>query len=254
MSLSFRIIPCLDVAQGRVVKGVNFKNLTDQGDPVELAQHYYQQGADEITFLDVLATVENRATFLDIVEHTAEHVFIPLTVGGGIRSTTDVKDLLGSGADKISLNSAAIARPELISEISQDFGSQVIVLSLDVLADQAFKSGYVVTTHGGRKKTDLDLVDWIHTASERGIGEILLNSIDSDGTQMGFNLPLIELVRSVTDVPIIASGGAGSAQDFVPASHAGADAALAASIFHNGHISIADVKTELSDAGVMVRL
>jgi imidazole glycerol-phosphate synthase subunit HisF len=254
MSLSFRVIPCLDVANGRVVKGVNFKNLTDQGNPVELAKHYYQQGADEITFLDVLATVENRGTFLDIVEQTAEQVFIPLTVGGGIRSTTDVKDLLHSGADKISLNSAAIARPELISEISHNFGSQVIVLSLDVLEDASFKSGYVVTTHGGREKTNLDLVDWITAASERGIGEILLNSIDSDGTQKGFNLPLIELVRSVTDVPIIASGGAGSAQDFVPASTAGADAALAASIFHNGQISIANVKTELSQAGVMVRL
>lgn len=254
MSLSFRIIPCLDVAQGRVVKGVNFKNLTDQGDPVELARHYYHQGADEITFLDVLATVENRGTFLDIVELTAEHVFIPLTVGGGIRSTSDVKDLLDRGADKISLNSAAIARPQLLSEISQEFGAQVIVLSLDVLADDSYNSGYVVTTHGGRERTNLDVVDWIHAASERGIGEILLNSIDTDGTQKGFNLSLIELVRSVSDVPIIASGGAGSIQDFVQASIAGADAALAASIFHNGHISIAEVKAELSQAGIMVRV
>lgn len=254
MSLSFRIIPCLDVAQGRVVKGVNFKNLTDQGDPVELARHYYEEGADEITFLDVLATVENRGTFLDIVEKTAEHVFIPLTVGGGIRSTSDVKELLNSGADKISLNSAAIARPELISEISQDFGAQVIVLSLDVLADDSFSSGYVVTTHGGRKKSGLDVVEWIRNAEKRGIGEILLNSIDTDGTQMGFNLPLIELVRSVTDVPIIASGGAGSSQDFAPACIAGADAALAASIFHSGRISIEEVKTHLSEVGVVVRV
>jgi cyclase len=254
LSLSFRIIPCLDVAQGRVVKGVKFKNLADQGDPVELATHYYHQGADEITFLDVLATVENRSTFLDIVEKTAENVFIPLTVGGGIRSASDVKEVLNSGADKISLNSAAISRPELFTEISDQFGSQVIVLSLDVLQDDSFQSGYVVTTHGGRKRTNLDLVDWILQASQRGVGEILLNSIDADGTQQGFNIPLIKLVRSVTDVPIIASGGAGSTKDFVPARHAGADAALAASIFHSGRISISDVKTELSDAGVKVRV
>lgn len=254
MSLSFRIIPCLDVAHGRVVKGINFKDLADQGDPVELASYYYLNGADELTFLDVLATVENRGVFLDIVEKTADSVFIPLTVGGGIRSVSDVSDALRSGADKISLNSAAITRPELISDISERFGSQVIVLSMDVLADASFPSGYVVTTHGGRTKTHLDAIEWLKIALQRGIGEILLNSIDADGTQRGFNIPLIERVRSETDVPLIASGGAGTAADFYPACTAGADAALAASIFHSERVSIAEVKKHLTDSGVMVRL
>ncbi|MFV0320473.1 MAG: imidazole glycerol phosphate synthase subunit HisF [Microbacterium sp.] len=253
MSLSCRVIPCLDVTDGRVVKGVNFENLRDMGDPVELAQLYYAQGADEITFLDVTATVDERATMYDVVRRTAEEVFIPLTVGGGVRSVDDVSRLLAVGADKIGVNSAAIARPALIDEIADRFGAQVLVLSLDVTRAQATPSGFVVTTHGGRTETMLDALEWAREAIERGAGELLVNSIDADGTKAGFDLELIGLMREVSSVPVIASGGAGDVDDFAPAVRAGADAVLAASVFHSGQLSVADVKRALSAEGVIVR-
>jgi cyclase len=253
MSLAVRIIPCLDVADGRVVKGVNFLNLRDQGDPVELASRYYEQGADEITFLDVKATVENRSTMYDVVARTADAVFIPLTVGGGIRSAEDVAKLLASGADKIGVNSAAIARPALIDEIASRFGAQVVVLSLDVTRSTETPSGFVVTTHGGREVTTIDALEWASEAIERGAGELLVNSIDADGTQAGFDLELVSAMRAISSVPVIASGGAGKAADFAPAITAGADAVLAASIFHSGAVSIAEVKADLSAHGLVVR-
>ncbi len=253
MSLSVRVIPCLDVADGRVVKGVNFQNLRDAGDPVALARRYYEQGADELTFLDVTATVDNRATTYDVVRATAEQVFIPLTVGGGVRSTEDVARLLGSGADKVGVNSAAIARPGLVAEIADRFGAQVLVLSLDVKRSPATPSGFVVTTHGGRTETTLDALEWAARAIELGAGELLVNSIDADGTKAGFDLELIELVRAVSSVPVIASGGAGAVTDFVPAIAAGADAVLAASVFHSGEMTVGDVKRELAQAGMEVR-
>lgn len=250
MGVAVRVIPCLDVADGRVVKGVNFLNLRDAGDPVELARKYYEQGADEITFLDVTATVDNRATTYDVVRATAEQVFIPLTVGGGVRSTEDVARLLASGADKVGVNSAAIARPELVGEIADRFGAQVLVLSLDVK-----RSGgrFVVTTHGGRTETDLDALDWAREAIERGAGELLVNSIDADGTKRGFDLELVTAMRELSHVPVIASGGAGAVGDFAPAIAAGADAVLAASVFHNGELTVGDVKQALSDSGMVVR-
>jgi imidazole glycerol-phosphate synthase subunit HisF len=253
MTLSVRVIPCLDVAAGRVVKGVNFQNLRDAGDPVELARRYYEQGADELTFLDVTATVDDRATTYDVVRATAEQVFIPLTVGGGIRSTEDVARLQGAGADKVGVNSAAIARPALISEIADRFGAQVLVLSLDVKRSGRTDSGFVVTTHGGRTETDLDALAWARTAIELGAGELLVNSIDADGTRQGFDTELIRLMRAISTVPVIASGGAGEASHFPPAVAAGADAVLAASVFHSGEILIGDVKRELADAGMLVR-
>ena len=253
MSLSVRVIPCLDVAGGRVVKGVNFQNLRDAGDPVALARSYYEQGADELTFLDVTATIDNRATTYDVVRATAEQVFIPLTVGGGIRSTDDVARLLGSGADKVSVNSAAIARPGLVAEIADRFGAQVLVLSLDVKRSPATPSGFVVTTHGGRTETTLDAPEWATRAIELGAGELLVNSIDADGTRAGFDLELIGIMRSISSVPVIASGGAGAVTDFVPAIAAGADAVLAASVFHSGEMTIGDVKRELAQAGMEVR-
>ena len=253
MSLAIRVIPCLDVAEGRVVKGVNFLNLRDAGDPIELATRYYEDGADELTFLDVKATVENRSTMFDLVTATAEQVFIPLTVGGGIRDTEDVARLLGAGADKVSVGSAAISTPSLISDISERFGNQVLVISLDLKRSSKANSGFVVTTHGGRNETELDAVDWISTCQELGAGELLVNSIDSDGTRTGFDIELLELVRSISRVPIIASGGAGKASDFVGAAAAGADAILAASIFHEGSATIADAKRELQLAGFEVR-
>ena len=253
MTLSVRVIPCLDVDSGRVVKGVNFLDLVDQGDPVELATRYGEQGADEVTFLDVTATVEGRETTSDVVRRTAETLFIPLTVGGGVRSVDDVGSLLHTGADKVSVNSAAIARPELIDEIAQHFGSQVLVLSLDVKRSSATQSGFVVTTHGGRTTTDIDAIAWAREVTERGAGEILLNSIDADGTKNGFDTELIATVRQVVGVPIIASGGAGALEHFPPAVEAGADAVLAASVFHTGAFTIADVKKELAEAGVIVR-
>lgn len=253
MSLSVRVIPCLDVADGRVVKGVNFQNLRDAGDPVELAKRYFEQGADELTFLDVTATVDNRATTYDVVRATAEQVFIPLTVGGGIRSVEDVSKLQAHGADKVGVNSAAIARPALIAEIANRFGSQVLVLSLDVKRSERTESGFVVTTHGGRTETDLDALAWAREAIELGVGELLVNSIDADGTKQGFDLELIRVMRELSTVPVIASGGAGAVEHFPPAIAAGADAVLAASVFHNGELTINDVKSALAAEGMAVR-
>jgi cyclase len=241
------------VANGRVVKGVNFLNLRDAGDPVELARRYYEQGADELCFLDVTATVDNRNTTYDVVRATAEQVFIPLTVGGGIRSVEDVSRLQASGADKVGLNSAAIARPALINEIADRFGAQVVVLSLDVKRSDRTESGFVVTTHGGRTETDLDALAWARQAIELGAGELLVNSIDADGMKSGFDTELIALMRGISRVPVIASGGAGLLEHFPPAIAAGADAVLAASVFHSGELTIGDVKRELTGAGMLVR-
>jgi cyclase len=253
VSLAVRVIPCLDVDSGRVVKGVNFLDLADQGDPVELATLYGEQGADEVTFLDVTATVEGRDTTFDVVRRTAETLFIPLTVGGGVRSVDDVAQLLHTGADKVSVNSAAISNPDLIDDIANHFGAQVLVLSLDVKRAPGTPSGFVVTTHGGRKATEIDALEWAAEGTSRGAGEILLNSIDADGTKEGFDLELISAVREVVNVPLIASGGAGELPHFPPAVKAGADAVLAASVFHNKTFTIAQVKEELRQAGVVVR-
>jgi cyclase len=253
MSLSVRVIPCLDVDNGRVVKGVNFVDLVDAGDPVELATRYGQQGADEITFLDVTATVDNRHTTLDLVRHTAENVFIPLTVGGGVRSVTDVGVLLEHGADKISVNSAALARPHLLDEIATHFGQQVCVISIDAKRDSTMPSGFVVTTHGGRRSAGIDALAWVREAADRGAGEILLNSIDADGTQQGFDVEMIRDVRAVSSLPLIASGGAGAPDHAIDAYLAGADAVLAASIFHRDKVSVQDVKASLAGAGAVVR-
>jgi cyclase len=248
-----RVIPCLDVKDGAVVKGVNFENLREMGDPVELARQYYEQGADELTFLDVTATVDDRSTMYDVVRRTAEEVFIPLTVGGGVRSADDVARLLGVGADKVGVNSAAIARPGLLTEIADRFGAQVLVLSLDVKRAPGTASGFAVTTHGGRTLTGLDALDWAREAVERGAGELLVNSIDADGTRSGFDLELVSLMRQVARVPVIASGGAGEASHFAPAVRAGADAVLAASVFHSGRLSVRDVKDALAAEGIEVR-
>ena len=250
MSLAIRVIPCLDVDKGRTVKGVNFQNLNDAGDPVSLAEHYGTSGADEITFLDISASVEERATILDVLRRTAETLFIPMTVGGGIRSTHDVDQLLRAGADKVSVNTAALNRPDLINDIAEKFGSQVLVLSVDA---RRAEGKFEVTTHGGREGTDIDALDWISDAQRRGVGEILLNSIDADGTQDGFDIEMISAVRQVTSLPLIASGGAGTLSDFPAALKAGADAVLAASVFHFGKFTIADVKREISQAGFVVR-
>jgi cyclase len=249
---TIRVIPCLDVANGRVVKGINFQNLKDSGDPVELAERYYSQGADEITFLDVAATIENRGTTLEMVRGCAEQVFIPLTVGGGIREVDDVSRLLASGADKVSVGSAGIQRPALLSEISQEHGDQVLVISLD-LKRAGTTSGFGVTSHGGKNLTELDAMEWIRQVQDLGAGELLINSIDADGTRNGFDLELIELVRTISTVPVIASGGAGTVEHFVAAANAGADALLAASVFHEGLFSVSDVKMALAKAGVEVR-
>lgn len=253
MAVAVRVIPCLDVAAGRVVKGVNFLSLRDAGDPIELARAYYEQGADEITFLDVKATVDNRDTMFDLVRATAEQVFIPLTVGGGVRTVDDVARLLAHGADKIGVNSAALTRPALIGEIADRFGAQVCVLSLDVTRDAAAASGFVVTTHGGRERTAIDAIDWAREAIERGAGELLVNSIDADGTKNGFDIELIAAVAGVSTVPVIASGGAGALEHFPPAITAGAHAVLAASVFHNGELSVGQVKQVLSAEGMSVR-
>ena len=252
MSLSIRIIPCLDVNNGRVVKGINFKNLTDAGDPVEMAKIYNDEGADEITFLDISASANQLPTTIDVVRKTAEQVFIPLTVGGGIRSAGDVDNLLRAGADKVSINTAAIYRPELISEISERFGQQVLVLSVDAMRGSS-KSGFEVTTHGGRNKANLDAIDWIRQACELGVGEILLNSMDADGTRAGFDIEMIKAVRKISTVPLIASGGAGKLSDFEDALKAGANALLAASVFHFGTSKISDVKSYLTNKGYAMR-
>lgn len=251
---TIRVIPCLDVSDGRVVKGVNFLNLQDAGDPVELAAKYAEQGADELTFLDISATVEGRGTTHDVVKRTAEQVFIPLTVGGGVRSVDDVARLLEVGADKVGVNSAAIGRPELIGEIAERFGSQVLVISLDVKRSERMPSGFVVTTHGGKRESDLDALAWCTDVIERGAGELLVNSMDADGTQDGFDLELIRQVRALANIPVIASGGAGDVSHFAPAVEAGADAVLAASVFHYGKMTVGDVKHALSDAGYPVRM
>ncbi len=252
MTLAKRIIPCLDVAGGRVVKGVNFKDLVDAGDPVELAKKYNLEGADELTFLDISASIEERATTLEIVRQTAEQVFIPLTVGGGIRSAENVNELLRAGADKVSINTAAISRPELINEISDRFGNQVLVLSVDARRAET-KSGFEVTTHGGRNSSGLDALAWIEEGILRGVGEILLNSMDADGTKSGFDIEMLKAVREISSVPVIASGGAGKLSDFAQAIEAGADAVLAASVFHFGEFTITDVKKDLARHGFPIR-
>jgi len=252
MSLSVRIIPCLDVDNGRVVKGINFKNLTDAGDPVEMAKIYNSEGADELTFLDISASSNQLPTTLEVVQKTAEQVFIPLTVGGGVRSVNDVDTLLRAGADKVSINTAAINRPQVIAEIAQRFGQQVLVLSVDAKRGES-KSGFEVTTHGGKVLANLDAIEWVKQACELGVGEILLNSMDADGTQAGFDLEMIKAVRAVTNVPLIASGGAGKLSDFEDALKAGANALLAASVFHFGSFKISDVKSYLTAKGYPMR-
>jgi len=253
MALAVRVIPCLDVAEGRVVKGINFLNLKDAGDPVELASKYYSDGADELTFLDVKATVDNRATMYDLVTATAENVFIPLTVGGGIREVDDVARLLEAGADKVSVGSAGISNPNLLSQIANRFGNQVLVISLDLKRSKRTSSGYVVTSHGGREETDLDALDWVVRSQELGAGELLVNSIDADGTRNGFDVEMLEAIRQLSHVPVIASGGAGTAADFSLAAEAGADAILAASIFHEGSVTIKQAKNNLKASGFEVR-
>jgi imidazole glycerol-phosphate synthase subunit HisF len=255
--VAVRVIPCLDVDAGRVVKGVNFENLRDAGDPVELAAAYDAQGADELTFLDVTASSSGRATMLEVVSRTAEQVFIPLTVGGGVRSVADVDALLRAGADKVSVNTAAIARPDLLADLSRRFGSQCIVLSVDARSVPPgapdTPSGWEVTTHGGRRGTGIDAVEWASRGAELGVGEILLNSMDADGTKAGFDLPMLRAVRAAVGIPVVASGGAGAVGDFAPAVRAGADAVLAASVFHFGEVSIAAVKAAMAAEGVAVR-
>ena len=251
--LAVRVIPCLDVDAGRVVKGVNFTDLRDAGDPVEMATVYDAEGADELTFLDITASSGARETTYDVVRRTAEQVFIPLTVGGGVRTVDDVDRLLRAGADKVGVNTAAVERPEVIAEISRRFGSQVLVLSVDARRAAGQPSGFEVTTHGGRRSAGLDAIAWAAQAARLGAGEILLNSMDADGTKAGFDLELIAAVRAVVGVPIVASGGAGAVEHFAPAVAAGADAVLAASVFHFGQLRIGEVKDGLRAAGVPVR-
>lgn len=253
MTLAVRVIACLDVDGGRVVKGVNFENLRDAGDPVELAAEYDRQGIDELVFLDITASSSDRSTMYDVVRRTAEQVFIPLTVGGGVRAVDDINTLLRAGADKVGINTAAIARPELLREGADRFGAQCIVLSVDARRCADTDSGFEVTTHGGRRGTGMDAIAWAVQAAELGAGEILLNSMDADGTKDGYDTELIELVRREVRVPIIASGGAGAVEHFAPAVDAGADAVLAASVFHFGTLSVADVKQALAVAGHPVR-
>jgi cyclase len=255
MTVAVRVIPCLDVDGGRVVKGVNFDNLRDAGDPVELASRYDAEGADELTFLDISASSNGRSTTYDIVNRTAGEVFIPLTVGGGVRAVDDVDRLLREGADKVAVNTAAIARPELVADIAARFGRQVLVVSVDSRRTRqaSTPSGYEVTTHGGRRGTGIDAIEWVRRVQQLGAGEILLNSMDADGTQDGFDLEMIEAVRAVTHLPLIASGGAGTPEHFCEAVDAGADAVLAASIFHYRMVSLADVKEALRAAGHVVR-
>jgi cyclase len=252
-TLAVRVIPCLDVDAGRVVKGVNFTDLVDAGDPVEMARVYDAEGADELVFLDITASSGSRETTYDVVRRTAEQVFIPLTVGGGVRSTDDVDRLLRAGADKVGVNTAGIARPELLSEIAQRFGNQVLVLSVDARRAPGTPSGYEVTTHGGRTGTGIDAVEWARRGQELGVGEVLLNSMDADGTRRGYDVEMLRAVRAAVSVPVIASGGAGRVEDFAPAVEAGADAVLAASVFHFGQLRIPDAKAALRAAGHPVR-
>jgi cyclase len=253
VTLAVRVIPCLDVDAGRVVKGINFQSLRDAGDPVELARVYDAEGADELTFLDISASADGRATTMEIVSRVAEEVFIPLTVGGGVRSVEDVDRLLRAGADKVGVNTAAIARPELVAEIADRFGNQVLVLSVDARRAPDSPSGFEVTTHGGRRSTGIDAVEWAARAAALGAGEILLNSMDADGTRDGFDLEMIAAVRAEVSVPVIASGGAGATSHFAPAVDAGADAVLAASVFHFGTLRVGEVKSALAEAGHPVR-
>ncbi|MFW0792953.1 imidazole glycerol phosphate synthase subunit HisF [Gordonia sp. CPCC 205515] len=257
MPVAVRVIPCLDVDDGRVVKGVNFQNLRDAGDPVELAARYDAEGADELTFLDVTASSSGRSTMIEVVKRTADQIFIPLTVGGGIRTVDDVDTMLRAGADKVSVNTAAIARPEVLAEMSRRFGSQCIVLSVDARTvpegSAPTPSGWEVTTHGGRQGTGIDAVEWARRGQELGVGEILLNSMDADGTKAGFDLRMLAAVRGQVHVPVIASGGAGAVDHFAPAVSAGADAVLAASVFHFGELTIPEVKSAMSAEGIVVR-
>lgn len=257
MPVAVRVIPCLDVKNGRVVKGVNFEGLKDAGDPVELAARYDAEGADELTFLDVSASQDGRGTMLEVVRRTADQVFIPLTVGGGVRSAEDVDQLLRAGADKVSVNTSAIACPELLQELSQRFGAQCVVLSVDARrvpeGGKPQPSGFEVTTHGGTRSAGIDAVEWAQKGEALGVGEILLNSMDGDGTKRGFDLELIEKVRHAVSIPVIASGGAGKPEDFPPAIASGADAVLAASIFHFGEVTISEVKKQVAAAGYEVR-
>ena len=255
-NLAVRVIPCLDVDAGRVVKGVNFTDLRDAGDPVEMARVYDAEGADELVFLDITASSGSRETTYDVVRRTAEQVFIPLTVGGGVRSVEDVDRLLRAGSDKVGVNTAAVARPELVGEIARRFGAQVLVLSVDArrtTGDVRTPSGFEVTTHGGRTGTGIDAVEWARRCAVAGAGEILLNSMDADGTKAGYDLEMLRAVRAVVDVPVVASGGAGTLEHFAPAVAAGADAVLAASVFHFGELRIGAVKQALRDAGHLVR-
>ena len=253
MTLAIRVIPCLDVDAGRVVKGVNFEGLRDAGDPVELARRYDEQGADEIVLLDITASSGDRATTLELVSRAAAELTVPLTVGGGVRSVEDVDRLLRSGADKVGINTAALTRPELLSEASDRFGAQCIVISVDARRASGTPSGFEVTTHGGRRGTGIDAVEWAHRATSIGAGEVLLNAMDADGTTSGYDIELIKAVRAVVDVPLIASGGAGAIGDFEPAVAAGADAVLIASVLHFGTLTIAQIKAALQQAGRTVR-
>ncbi len=253
MSVATRVVPCLDVLGGRVVKGVNFVDLRDAGDPVEMARVYDAEGADELTFYDITASAESRETTYDVVSRTAEQVFIPLTVGGGVRTVADVDRLLRAGADKVSMVTAAIERPRVVAEIADRFGSQVLVLSIDARRSAQQPSGFEVTTHGGRRSAGLDLVEWAARGCALGAGEILLNSMDADGTRAGFDVEMLAAVRAVTTVPLVASGGAGAVEHFAQAVDAGADAVLAASVFHFGDLRIGEVKQALADAGHLVR-
>ncbi|MET3805117.1 cyclase [Nakamurella sp. UYEF19] len=255
MSVAVRVIPCLDVSEGRVVKGVNFLDLVDAGDPVEMARLYDVEGADELTFLDITATSDNRETAYEMIRRTAEQVFIPLTVGGGVRTPDDINSLLRAGADKVSINSAAVARPEFLSEAARRFGSQCVVIAIDArrTSDPLCRSGFEVTTHGGRQGTGIDAVDWAIRAEKAGAGEILLTSMDADGTKAGFDVPMLQQIRAAVGVPLIASGGAGTLDHFPEAVAAGADAVLAASVFHFGTFRIDQVKAELAAAGYPVR-
>lgn len=252
MTLARRVIPCLDVTAGRVVKGVSFVNLVDAGDPVELAAVYDAEGADELVFLDITATVEARATLYDVVARTAEQVFIPLTVGGGVGAVADVGRLLRAGADKVSVNSAAVRDPELLSAGADTYGVQCMVLAVDARR-RPDRRGWEVVVDGGRTPTGRDALAWAEEAARRGAGELLVTSMDADGQRSGYDLELVKAMTSAVDVPVIASGGAGSLRHFVAACHAGADAVLAASVFHFGHLSIAEVKRGLAAAGLPVR-